>query len=365
MLKTSTRSRMLQVLLLLSAPSFNPIQAFAQIADNDPDAERQFSTGPPSGILLPSERRVVFESTPFAPGSTIPYWDKGYLISIVPETMSSGIANVILYDSNGKEVRESSIWFPDALAVYILSAAVTREGNILASGTAVKGDGTRASFIAATDSSGKISQVIQTNPFSPANICDGGNGTVWSFGDLGADPNVSQTGNLLRQFDLHNGLLKELLPRSTFGQTTSPPALQATLGHGTYMRCLATKVALYSGASNQYIELDTTTNSLSRFSIARSAADLLVKGFAVTDHGDAYTCLADSSGPEALQGLFRLQLDAKSGHARWVPVSSAAGVIGRLWGADGEYLVHSYRNDPAGRSAIFWSLPKSQQIDSR
>src|SRR6516165_3208959 len=132
--------------------------------------------------LMPSEKRVVFEASQFAEGSVIPYWDKGYLISIVPESVSPATPNVRLYDATGTRVREVSIWFPGTQTVYILSAAVTPRGQILASGTAVKSDGTRAYFIQETDGSGKRTNAIQTNPFLAEHVCATTEGSVWAFG---------------------------------------------------------------------------------------------------------------------------------------------------------------------------------------
>src|ERR1700739_1687766 len=102
--------------------------------------------GQSSLALSAPANRVVFDAVPFSTGSTVPYWDKGYLVSLTPETTAPDKPNVSLYDAQGHMTRQSVIWFQDAQTVFILSAAVTRQGSIAASGTAVRADGTRAYF---------------------------------------------------------------------------------------------------------------------------------------------------------------------------------------------------------------------------
>lgn len=333
----------------------------------NPAGESQTPGTQVQNTLRPSGKRVVFESAPFATGSTVPYWDRGYLVSIVPEITSAGSPNVKFYNATGNKVREASVWYPGASAVYILSAAVNQQGGVLASGTAVKEDGTRAYFIAATDLSGRITATIQTNPFSAANVCETPDGAVWGFGDLGTEPNAQPTdGNLLRQYDFDRGLIKEFLPRSTFGTTAHSPAMRGNPGQEVYFRCLSNKLVIYSGIADQYVEFDTSTGSANRYVIDKSVTSLPVKGFAATEHSGVFGSLRDSSKPEAMQGLFQLEIDATTKLVRWVPVTGAVGkkgepgVVGRLYGADGEYLVHNYEDDPSGRWAVSWSLPASR-----
>lgn len=321
-----------------------------------------------SPVLATSANRVVFDAAPFSTGSVVPYWDKRYLISLTPETHSPEVPNVRFYDGNGHLVRQSVIWFPEAETVFIISAAASPEGNILASGTAVKADGTRAYFIAGTDAAGKMTEVIQTNPFFPANICTVTGETVWSFGNLG-DRNTSNgaesTAGLLRQFDLRRGLVASYLPPSAFGSNTGSPATRSGEGKEVYFRCALNRVVVYSGVSDKYVEFDIASRSARQFTIDRSTIDLPVRGFAVTDKGEVYGYLRDYSKPE-LQGLFHLDLDTIQFRARWVPIKGASGrkgqhgIISGLYGADGDALVHNIEDDPAGRVGISWSAITSE-----
>lgn len=342
--------------LLLLSFAFFSIPALTQVGStrNEP------SNDPSALFLSGSQKRVVFDGTPFSAGSVVPYWDKGYLISIKPETNAPGVPNVTLYNAAGQKVRDAAIWFPDAQTVFLLSADVTSQGNIVGSGTAVKADGTRAYFIADTDGSGKMAEVIQTNPFFPAHVCSAPDGMVWSFGDTGTSR--LPTDDTLRKFALGKGLLASYLPLSTFGAGLRSPAQRGNPGYEVYVRCSGNRVAIYSGVSSSYVDFDTDDGSFALFKIDRSSTNLPVKGIAVTDSADVYGFLRDNANPGTTRGLFYLAKDSVRGVVKWVPVRGASGrqgehgVVNGLWGVDGNALVHGYDDDPAGRVALSWSV---------
>jgi len=326
-----------------------------------PQTVEQESSRPVESVraLSAAKKRMVAEPGLFSPGAAIPQFENGYFVRFVPETALPDRANVMLWDESGKKIREALVWFPDAETVSIVSAAVGRDGSILASGTAVKADGTRAYYVEAIGSSGKVTDVVQTNPFFPARVCEGSDGSVWSFGQFERGPDGKQeNGNILRHFDLKKGLLGSFLPDSTLPVESS--------GHEMFLRCLSNRLFIYVGGANEYIEFDTTNRSAKRFKLDRSANELPIHGFAITEKGDAYGFLQDFSSPTALQGLFYLQTDKRTGSARWVPVAGGtgrkgeSGVISGLWGAQGDYIVHGYGDDAAGRLGVSWSLLTAQ-----
>jgi hypothetical protein len=61
------------------------------------------------------------------------------------------------------------------------------------------------------------------------------------------------------------------------------------------------------------------------------------------------------------QGLYLLELDETAKAVRWAPVTAAVGprtsavTVVRLWGTDGDYLVVSRSQDPAGVAAVHWA----------
>jgi len=349
---TLHRLALTTTLALISLPTS------AQVSKPD---EFNLQSSPPRTLTTP-QRRIVFDSAPFSVGSVVSYWDKGYLISIVPETTSPTSTNVTLYDANGHKARESAVWFPEAETVFILSAAVTIEGNVLASGTAVKHDGTRAYFIATADGSGRVTAAIQTNPFFPRSVCVAADGTIWSFGDLGRNQDRTMVeGDILRQFDFAKGLVSSYLPRSTFGSGRGSPAVGSGERREVYLRCSGNRIVIYSGSFDQYIDFDVKSRSMERFRIDRSAVDLPLRGLALTAAGDVYGHLEDYSKPNGPQGLFSLELDRNNGTVRWRPIPRASGpktqrgVVSGLWGADGDSLVYNIFDDPAGRMGVSWS----------
>lgn len=357
MMKLSIKKLFPMMFLLMLVCCLIPLEVLAQLGLPDKGTQE---SGQSTLMLSTSANRVVFDAAPFSAGNVVPHWDKGYLISLTPETASPNLPNVRLYDARGQLTRQSAIWFSDAETVFILSTAVTNKGNIVASGTAVKADGTRAYFIAGTDASGKVTNVVQTNPFFPANICVAQDDTVWSFGDLGSNPETDR--RLLRQFDLRKGLIASYLPDSLFGGTRVRPAIRGGDGDEVYFRCSVNRMVIYSGVSGKYLEFDPVDGSARQFSIDRSSNNLPVRGFALTDKGEAYGYLRDYFEPPVPQGLFHLDLDTTQLRARWIPVKGASGrkgqqrIISGLYGADGEALIHSFDDDPAGRVGISWSL---------
>src|SRR2546429_4848035 len=149
----------------------------------------------------------------------MPHWDTGYLLSRLVETYKAGEPNIRLYDRSGKKVREARIWFPESPRVVISSATVTSDGRIIAAGNAQKSDGAAAPFIALTDLTGKVTNVIQTYGFVTCNICRAPDGTIWSFGGTGYDTHSEPNpGDTLRHFDFQKGQIGSYLPRSSFPQ---------------------------------------------------------------------------------------------------------------------------------------------------
>jgi hypothetical protein len=333
---------------------------------------QQRATGfaPPARPPLSVQKRVVFDSGPFSAGSVLPVWDKGYLISITPELTSPSSSNIRLYDATGNKVRESSIWFPGSERVFILKAAAMPGGNVIASGTAVKTDGTRAYFIAETDQTGKVVSALQTNPFFPAFICSTPDGKIWSFGDLERRKDGgSPEGGLVRQYDLEKGLVASYLPRSEFGSGSRPPSVRGGEGEEVYFGCASEQLVIYAGSLQEFVIFDLKSKSAEKYKIDRSSVSLPSQAFAVTSAGEVFAYLRDFSEATPLQGLFRLNINRMSSSVQWVPVDGASGlkdqvgVVNGLWGAEGDTLVYGRRDDPVGRTAVLWTSIRSGPND--
>lgn len=312
------------------------------------DARPSYYTKALSG----STRRIVFENGAFFGTSTaMPKWDSGYLVSREIETFQAGVPNVRLYDQFGKQARAASIWFPGAARVLMYSATATSDGRIIASGMTEKSDGTAASFIALTDLTGKITNVIQTKGFGPVNVCPAPDGTVWSFGGTGyyersSDP---KPGDTLRHFDFQKGEVASYLPRSGF-PTKPRPEVSAQI------RCSADEVYVYSSNAHVYIEMKYSGGAPQVYA-AEAPAGLRFHGFAATGSKKVYAYFSKLGDG----GLFFLSFDETSKTARWLPVEGTVGVYTKpgviigLWGSDGDNLVVSRAEDRTGQTAFHWA----------
>jgi hypothetical protein len=133
--------------------------------------------------------------------------------------------------------------------VLIYSATSKSDGGIVVGGSAEQADGTATSFIALLDRQGKMTDVIQTKGFVPANVCQAPDGTVWSFGGTGyGDHSGPNPGDTLRHFDFRKGQIGSYLPRSTFPKHPAPEML-------AFIRCSATEAVAYSTTAREYIEM--------------------------------------------------------------------------------------------------------------
>ena len=344
-----------RLLVLVSVLVASELSGFAQQGPVHSSRGMSVDAAGSETILLPAERRVVFDATPFSVRSVVPYWNRGYLISRDVETVHPGVSNVRLYDLGGNKVRQAAIWFPGTQRLLLPSAAVTLDGRIVAVGVAERSDGTRASFIALTDVSGSITNVIQTNPFHPSHVCVAPDNTVWSFGSFGYDEMSRPIeGETLRHYDFQKGLIGAYVPRSSFSSDSFPPDANGGRNREVYFRCSTQKLVIYSGVANEYLEMDFATQTVKRFRVDRSAFNLPINGFALTATGEVFASLGDFSGATGLRGLFHLQLDSNMDRVRWLPVPGATafskkpGIVTWLGGADDDGLVFMQEGDDVG-----------------
>jgi hypothetical protein len=305
------------------------------------------------GTLSESDRRVIFDSAAFTgEGVALPQWVNGYLVSRVVETFQADVPNVRLYDQSGKQVLTAAIWFPGSLRVLIYSATATSDGKIIAAGKAENVDGTAGPFIALTDRSGKVTNVIQTSGFFPVNICQAPDGTVWSFGGTGYDDHSQpKPGDTLRQFDFQRGQIGSYLPLSTFPEHRHPgPAILA------YLRCSTHEVVAYSGSTQEYVEMKYGGEAPHVYHVD-NPPDLRLHGFATTGSKKAYGYFSRAGKG----GLYYLSFDEAASIVEWLPVAGTDGaqtntgaIIG-LWGSDGNKLLVSRAEDTAGEAALHWA----------
>jgi hypothetical protein len=108
-----------------------------------------------------------------------PQWDRGYILHL---EIDRDPAVVTMYDRDAKKVLEARTAPPDAAQVSLLAAAATHAGGILAVGGGIMTDGSIEKFIAKTDLTGRTIQSVHTDRFSPRQVCEVTDGTVWTLG---------------------------------------------------------------------------------------------------------------------------------------------------------------------------------------
>ena len=287
-------------------------------------------------------------------------WDKSYLVTFgfngTPDASSSK-PSIIAYDRTGNVFREATVWLNNSERVSVGDAAVTKNGKLVVTGSALDSKGVIADFVASIGDDGHLDKVIRTSPFLPVYVasCDA-EGTVWIYGkeryvpDRGI-PNVLR----LRNYSFEKGELAAMLEISG-----SDPGW--TLTGGKYadqisLRCNSQTVVLYNAATGEYINYEVKTKNLRTIKVGPlDPAKVHITGFALTESGDVFASLFYRSKLPRMSGLFKLTLDGKGG-AYWVPISATVGPylpggqIERLLGTDGTDLVHTRKLD----GEAYWS----------
>jgi len=317
----------------------------------------------PTHQLTPSGHEIVSPAAGTLQGLEAPYWSGEFLVQKAFYTHGPDDVSASLWDAKGQQVATPHIWFAGSSEMHFSAVIVSSANALLASGYTKKSDGTTAMFIAESDFAGHIGRVIQVNPLIVEHICVVPDGTVWAFGD---DRNTK--GYLLRHYDLSKGFLEGYLPVSDFVSVTSDPSAkwpaQSRGGRQpVYLTCTANTVGIYSGTTQEWIELNTTTRAISRYAIrpTQPYADAAPDGLAQVPSGRVYASLwrhRKLTQDERELGIYELQKDSSSGAASWVHLPSVddSEPIGLL-GNNGEALVHYQK----GHVGLFSSQPKNVQ----
>jgi hypothetical protein len=287
-------------------------------------------------------------------------WDKGYLISWGSHGSSEASPTkpaVVLYDQEGRIAREAIIWLKDASSVEVNDVATNRAGNLVVAGGTENQAGVIANFIASIGNDGRVSQIIRTTPFLPIYVCAAEDGTVWSYGfDRDVEGKKVEGSLILRQYSFDKGQLRAMADKSILNFSGW------TLARGRYpgeisFRCTSRKVGLFNGASGDWLEFDIATDKLNVAKIdpLPPPKEMQITGFALTEAGDVFVSLHDSSSDPPRSGLFWLEFD-KAGAGSWVPVKNTIGAylhgpIERLLGTDGTNLIYTRDFD----GTAYWS----------
>ena len=307
-------------------------------------------------------------------GCVVPHWDHGYLVH---EEFDRDPAVVTMYDRVGKKVLEARMVPGDAVKGSVRAAGVTRAGGILAVGGGIMADGSSQRFIVKSDASGRVVQSVKIADFYPHQVCEATDSTVWVLGyetNYRYEPNYREVAdeekNLLRHYSFERGLLGSFVSLGSISKSREV-SMQVARPDKTFLRCGKDHVAVLLAATAEYIEIDTSTEKLSRWKIVLPPGlGEKTSGFAVTEEGRSFVGLSDFSDQDNMRTtrLYELKADSGTPVATLVPV---AGTITRydpskiapdgtflyLWGADGNELVMQREGDGWGLSWAKVSAP--------
>jgi hypothetical protein len=280
----------------------------------------------------------------------VPQWDRGYILHL---EIDKDPAVVTMYDRDGKKVLEARMAPPDAVKVSLRAAAATHAGGILAVGGATMTDGSTQGLIAKTDLTGRTVQSLHTGRFSPRQVCETTDGTVWSLGyDLNSRDSPDADKDVLRHYSFEKGLLGSLVAFDSISKS-SDAILQSSAPGKSFLRCRKDRVTVFFASAAEYIEVDVSDGKLARWSVGLSPiAGGIANGFAVTEEGRIFVSFLGFSERDnsVTHGLYELIARTGTSVATLLPVAGTLttqdrnGVLldetlDRLWGADGDELV--------------------------
>lgn len=304
-----------------------------------------------AGQISQSLRTVAYPEVIYGNG-LVPDWDRGYVIHHEIEMNSSpDAAMVVMYDSTGKRIREGRIWPRGAGEVRIRRTAATHDGAILAGGWAIMQDGSISGYIAKTDLAGNTVQSAATGAFSPEQLCEAPDGTVWILGKAGHMDGAPVTDTeVVRHYSFEKGLLHSFLPESTV-QAVMNSSRPWFVPFGSFLRCGKEKVSVYLDFTDEYVEINTSSFNLHRWKLdGREVQQGKASGLAITDDGRVYASLsARGLSGGGLTGLYQVRAEAGDLTAHLLPVADTISLFEKgkqqptgtflcLWGADGNQL---------------------------
>jgi hypothetical protein len=292
---------------------------------------------------------------------TVPEWDRSYLLHL---EFDRDPTLVTMYDRTGKKVLEARVVPQNAAKVSLIATGATHAGGILAGGGGIMTDGSSRRFIARTDSAGRTVQSVDTGRFTARHVCEAADGTVWTLGfDLDIHDSPEADKNVLRHYSFERGLLGTFVSLDSISKSRDAYSQVSVPGRG-YLRCGKDRVSVYLGPVAQYIEVDVSTEKLTRWSVDMSSVvGSKTHGFAVTDEEKIFVAFANDPDPngERKHGLYELKATPGSPVASLTAIDGTVtafdsykaapdGTFLRLWGADGNSLVVSRKGDDWGLS---------------
>ena len=267
--------------------------------------------------LRTEQSEVLGDMTNIDAGFPFFQWRWGRLIAWSKREQTEG--RVAVYSPSLMLEKVLSFRIDQADSVAIVSADMTRDGRVVASGLARQSDGTEARFLALITKEGKVEHVVRTEPYLPQFICADDDGNVWTVGDW-----YLQTGGLkqngfsvVREYNFSVGLLRGIVERERFHGT------RVSFGgpiHAAILRCDGPTVRVYSDVTHQWFEYDKDSGTLAENDIEAFSNEIIfATGLALTSTGRVLLSLQNLKSVEAPR-IFELTPAATDKKRHWSPV---------------------------------------------
>jgi hypothetical protein len=291
----------------------------------------------------------------------VPIWDHGYLLHV---EIDRDPVVVTMFDRVGKKVLEARMQPPDAAKASIRAAGATRTGGIVAIGGGIMTDGSSQRFIVKSDPAGRIVQSVRTADFYPHQVCEATDGTVWILGYESNDHVAAEADkNVLRHYSFEKGLLSSFVSLDSISKKFDA-SLHVSSSRKSFLSCGKDRVSVLFWTAAQYIQVDTSSEKLTRWKVAASSGVRgRASGFATTEEGRTFVGLSDHSDldKKITRGLYELKADSGTPVATLIAVEGTVtksdpdeiapdGTFFNLWGADGNELVVERQGDGWGLS---------------
>jgi hypothetical protein len=311
-------------------------------------------------VTLSEPVRTTLYPEIMCPHCIVPSWDWDYLLHL---EIDKDPALVSMYDRDGKQMLEAHFKPPNAVSASVGAAGATRSGGILAVGGTAMNNGSIRKFIAETDSTGHVVELITMGgAFTPRQVCESPDGTIWALGyDLEFRQSPDANKNVLRHYKALKGMVASFIAIDSIGSFPNSFSQIANPGR-SYLHCGQERVSVYFGPAALYVEVDASSGRMARWNVDMSSVvGSKTHGFAVTDEGRVFVAFAndpDANG-ERKHGLYELKATPGSPIASLTAVDGTVtafdsyntvpdGTFLRLWGADGNSLVVSRKGDDQG-----------------
>jgi hypothetical protein len=321
------------------------------------------NTGKIKNATLPAPNSMTAYDPYFSEGRG--YWERDYLVYVDPH-----VPRVDLYDKDKIQVSIKAA-IPGYSDFHFHDGTVTPDGHVIVSGCSFADIGGEVHcFIGLANRDGHVSPLVDTGRFAPGRIstCDGA--TVWAMGWLRAPDFFGSESHkpydVLRLYRLADGkIVTSALPRNSFPKRSHPSEPGGFQSPELTMQCRGTKLGLYEGASDEWIEYDAGDSKPTRWKLPKMShrfaqydsngkmlpvpvRETFITGVAMLDSGDVYASFVHRNRQglaPATVGLFRLQKAAD--HATWLLIDGTEGSYAEqgkfqaLCGTDGKNLVYS------------------------